>query len=512
MMVAMLMSATFLDGVADITAPFAPDSSANISSRVILSQAPEYSFFNLPWQNPATRQFQAPFSISAIHLNYSNLSAKAPVSLSQGSGEWCAEVGAYTYLKHKSSTLWGDAYYDNGRQLGIKWNETSDSEMLYPYLTADSIGGNMNLERYRFMGGYADHKKRWSWGAQIGYLAGLYYRSIDPRPKNITGLLSLSAGAGYRIAKNYSLSLGLMAQRYQQSNEITFMSETYESKIYHATGLGTHYVRFAGTGKNSKYTGWRYGGGLQFIPVDTIGFIAAVEVEAFEFEKILTDLNRLPLAKANDLDISAEAGYHGVSGKNVWMVGANLSSHSRKGKENIFGDPSMSIYPQITTLDKYSASTLQANIKALWSLCQNDIPMISVKPVAGYVHNEESYINPDRQSHYDAVTGDLIIQGAFRLPWKLSITASLHGSVYAPISSSIHTDGQHLNDDQGLTQAWMYDFSNLEHVRGSSGASLSVIRPINHKFALQIFAAYHRHFLPLSNHANIWQCSLSLLF
>ena len=298
-----IVSAISCFGWADAVAPFYNDSTRSLSDRIILSNAPIYSFFSLPYENPAARQYQAPFSISRIYAGYQSDVSEKAVASADGRGQRLWEVGADSYLKYKSSTLWGAAFYNNGKVLSPVWNETSDAALLYPYLTADSIGGDMNLERYSFMGGYADHSGKWSWGAEIGYLAGLYYRSVDPRPKNITGLLSLKGGAGYMLTPAYNLSFGLSASRYQQSNEISFVSETYESKIYHATGLGTHYVRFAGTGKNSRYAGWRYGASLGLTPTAYPGFVAAVSAEWFRFEKTLLDLNRLPLVEASDFDI-----------------------------------------------------------------------------------------------------------------------------------------------------------------------------------------------------------------
>lgn len=506
------MSAFFLRGNADTAVPFSNDSTRKLADRIILAHSPEYYFFSLPYDNPATRQYQAPFSISSLYAGYHSESYETAITTAEGRGERRLEIGADSYLKYKSSTVWGAAYYNNGRILSPRWNETSDADLLYPYLTADSVGGDMNLERYRFMGGYADHKGRWNWGGEIGYLAGLYYRSVDPRPKNITGTLTFKAGAGYSLSRVYSLSIGTNASRYQQSNEITFVSETSESKIYHSTGLGTHYVRFAGTGKNSKYSGWRYGGSIQLISKDSPGFIAAVSAERFKFEKIIIDLNRLPLAEATDFNISGELGYRGIAGNNVWMIGATFLSHSRKGKENIFGDPSMSIYPQISTLDKFSASDIDASVSALWSLWKGGVPVFSLKPSATYSSSHESYRTPNRSADIDALTASLLTQGNFKLPTGITTIVTLTGSIYSPISSSLKMDGTYLSDDEGLVKAWQADFNASKSTRGYAGASLSLAKPISSKFSLSLDLEYSRMFFPEGNSGNMWGMFLSAYF
>jgi hypothetical protein len=35
------------------------------------------------------------------------------------------------------------------------WNENADYDVIYPYVAADSIGGDMKFENYTFSGGYA---------------------------------------------------------------------------------------------------------------------------------------------------------------------------------------------------------------------------------------------------------------------------------------------------------------------------------------------------------------------
>ena len=54
-------------------------------------------------------------------------------------------------------TLWGNASYKNQELRKVRWNESVDSDLLYPYFTADAVGGDLHSEQYAFMGGFANN-------------------------------------------------------------------------------------------------------------------------------------------------------------------------------------------------------------------------------------------------------------------------------------------------------------------------------------------------------------------
>ena len=72
--------------------------------------------------------------------------------LQSGNGEKSIGFQADSYIRKKNYCLWGNALYRNGRVKNLKWNETSDWELLYPYLLADSVGGDLSKEIYSFTG------------------------------------------------------------------------------------------------------------------------------------------------------------------------------------------------------------------------------------------------------------------------------------------------------------------------------------------------------------------------
>ena len=95
-------------------------------------------------------------SYSEMRL-YANLKyADSPILYQLGNR--CSDKGVKikTYLKlNKNTTVWGNTSYNNGLKNNIKWSSTSDFLLLYPYVMADTIGGNLYNERYIFSGGCA---------------------------------------------------------------------------------------------------------------------------------------------------------------------------------------------------------------------------------------------------------------------------------------------------------------------------------------------------------------------
>lgn len=110
-----------------------------------------------------------------------------------------------------ASRIWGNAYYHNGERKNVQWNESADYELIYPYVMADTIGGDIKSETYFFEGGYAASHGRWTFGGEFSYRALLEYRDVDPRPRNSIADLQGKAGASYQFNKRYAVALSAEA-------------------------------------------------------------------------------------------------------------------------------------------------------------------------------------------------------------------------------------------------------------------------------------------------------------
>lgn len=481
---------------------------AGVMQRVVSSNSETERLLQLAWGNPAVMQFKRNYSLSEVKVGYNSRSENHAVNVQQGEGDHTLVFDAETYMKHRNSTLWGEAYYNNGRIKGINWNETSEPQMVQPYLLADSVGGKMNVERYSFMGGWAHYNGRLALGASIGYTAGLYYRNVDPRPRNVTANLHVQAGIGYNVWHGYVLAASFNYKKYKQTNNVAFYSELGSDKIFHLVGFTNDYSRFAGTGIQTYYNGNRLGATLNFHPTGGSGFSASIDASRFSFNNIITQLNKLPMAHLTHNELQAEAGWVDTN----WGVKAHVEASRRVGTENIFGDPAGSVYSQIGTLDMSFQNTFGAVVDGVWQHCFGSI-MIAAHPTVGYYHYNEIYVDPATSKQINTMNYAFTLRGATRLGWRTHLVLMLGVDHIAPTSSSLELNSDDVKPElAGLERAVQSTFNYLSGSRTSLLAGLDVTVAINTKYALRGKASWQRTAYIMNTHRNEIDFSLGFLF
>ncbi|MBR1803827.1 MAG: hypothetical protein IJ775_02840 [Muribaculaceae bacterium] len=475
-------------------------------ARIERENANVATLLQLAWNNPAVAQWQRPFSLSEVALSNHWRSESQPIESQLGDHALTWAFDADTYMKHRSSTLWGHATYNNGKTDGIRWNETSDVDVVYPYLMADSVtSAAMKTEIYSFAGGYADHRNRWHWGGEISYRAGLHYRNVDPRPRNVTARLHITAGSGIQVTTRYMAALAIGYEKYKQTNEVAFYSELGHDKIYHLTGLTNDYGRFAGAGDDTYYRGHKWTASLNWHPIDNRGFSAAVQFSQFTFDKVLKSLNKLPMTAVTHRQVRAEMGWLAQQ----WAVRAWLDASRRVGHKNIFGDPAASVYPQIASLDMYHDNRFATGADARWTH-QWSHTALTVMPAVGYRHHNTIYADPQSRWLVNEVTAAMRLQGSYRTGRTFS-TLTVGGAWTDPTRSELMLTGTK-SELAGLQRAIEHDFALTEHHHISWEAAACVDVAINHRFALRarIQWLYSRYTLGITAHQL--HSSLALLF
>jgi hypothetical protein len=490
----------------------AEENVSNVLERTSVSMQGMRHIFAQSYDNPAVKQWMLPVSYSELEISYEHDKQSQATNPQLGDGSNVAAFDADAYIKHGSSTLWGKAYYHNGKQYDLQSNETSDAALIYPYFTTDEIGGDMNLERYYFAGGFADSNERWAWGGTLSYLAGLYYRNVDPRPRNVTGTLDASLGAAYRVTKDYFAGVSLNFRKYKQSNDIEFVSEMGSSIIYHATGLGTHYSRFAGTGDAAYYNGYRYGATANLYPASGNGFIASLGVSRFTFDKVLTDLNRLPLCSVWHNALTLQAGYAHSTDNHTTAIAFNYDVYRRHGRENIFGDAATSIYPQIGYLEMYADNHYTLSLSGLYEYHDNEQRLISVAPKVGYSHDRQVYVDPRRDMLLNDVNASVAVKGAISPARHWLLSAEVGYELTAPLSSSALIISDPAESERSLISATEQTFLFASHNQSDISANVSVTRSISQRYALQLAIDYTRSQYTDKVHGDYLKTSIKFIF
>lgn len=309
----------------------------------------------------------------SIGTNYSDESKARLDEMGNGMLNGAVRVDAFI-RKTPKTTIWGRAEYTNGQQRNIVYSESSDLDIVYPYLMTDSVGGDIHRETYDFTGGFAYRTGKWTIGAVGEYRALLASRTADPRPKNLTGDLKASFGATYDLG-NWHTGLALNAHKYKQTNEVKIYSEITSPTIYHATGLGHDYFRFRGDYSNTYYNGHGLGGLLTLsndrCPKDNI-YSVALGFDYQKVEKIITSLNELPLAESKDYCQTAEIA-KSLNDATGWGIALSEQYHCRQGYENIFGDAVANEYPMISQTPGFRQTDITFGIRGFgqWSIGGN---------------------------------------------------------------------------------------------------------------------------------------------
>ena len=467
----------------------------------------------LPYRNPAINQWRMSTGLTRVDGAYTSRTDHGDVDTRLGSGEHAWSAGADTYTKYRSSTLWGAARYLNGSVEDAVWCETADPGIVYPYLLADSVGGDMKQEKYAFSGGYADNKGRWAWGAELSYEATLAYRDVDPRPKNVVGKLDAAVGIAYAIGQSYHAGISLNFRKYKQTNDIDFKSEMGVDKIFHLTGMATHYNRFGGDALSTYYDGYRYGVSADFYPSAGQGVFASCALSRFSFDNILTGLNKLPMASAWHKSIEVECGWLQPGAHTYAGGSAHFSAYRRHGSENIFGDASAGIYPQIGSNAMYADNGTSAGAKGMWGLYFGNGSRFSAMADATWHRRVTTYVEPWRHSRVNDITVSIGAGTDFVLPHRWLFSAGADAVFYRPFDCAMtFTEAGSDSEMRQLEAIELHCHDLAVNAQTGGGVALGIARTIADRYMLRLSADWHRRTYTQSIHSDSWQVRLAVIF
>lgn len=338
-------------------------------------------------QNPALHgvAFSTPFSQLYLQADWQHQSqAFVP---EKGDGYLLPAAHVDTYLRlNDHSTAWGHASYMSGQQYHIRWNSTSDYDLLEPYILADTVGGNTQRECYVFEGGYALQTGSWLLGAEMLFRANHEYRDVDPRMRGIANELTLRLGASHQWY-NYHWALGFEGSVYKQRNTVEFYRELGVVPEYQMTGLGTDYARFSGDKRALQYDG----GGVRLLfdvtPQQKDGLFAHLALGESRYHRMVTENYILPLTDLYTHSIEGRAGLMGPL-----SVYADASYTKRSGDEHIIGTSATTSFPDLGVLTMYKNHRVSTSLTALYAATR-----WQTKARVGYQSNRQEYAYPERR-------------------------------------------------------------------------------------------------------------------
>ena len=340
----------------------------------------------LSCQNPALHGIAYRTTFSQLYLQADWQHQSLAFIPEKGDGYLLPAAHVDTYLRlNDHSTAWGHASYMNGQQRHIRWNSTSDYDLLEPYILADTVGGDTQHERYVFEGGYALHMDSWLIGAEMLFRADHEYRDIDPRMRGIANELILRLGASRQWC-HYHWAFGFEGSVYKQRNTVEFYRELGVVPEYQMTGLGTDYARFSGDKRALQYDG----GGVRLLfdvtPQQKDDFFAHLALGESRYHRMVTENYILPLTDLYTHSIEGRAGLMGPL-----SVYADISYTKRSGDEHIIGTSATTSFPDLGVLTMYKNHRVNTSLTTIYAATHWQI-----ETRVGYQSDRQTYAYPER--------------------------------------------------------------------------------------------------------------------
>lgn len=433
------MIALFVLALPAVSSLAQKEDTADIQERAYKRSAAMQGFIVAPYANAALNYYRHSFSFSTLSVSGDWNDYSRAVAAEQGEGWKGFRISAESYVRMSGhSRIWGNARYRNGVRKNVQWNESADYNLLYPYVAADTIGGDLKSETYFFEGGYAAAWKRWTFGGGFSYRALQEYREIDPRPYNRVADLQGNIGASLRLANRYAIGLSAEAHKYKQSGELAYYNELGVSKTFHLTGLGSSYTRFDGTNTSVRYQGHAYGTGIHLLSTDKKGgWNASVNYLSSFYEKRLPAMNELTLNELDEDRLQGEMAWTRLRRRSRLGIKAQACYSNRQGTEVIYGDAVNHVYPQIATARQFGSKAFDGSLSALYEQEPTDNRRWSVHPSVGYRRTEESYNAPSKRMEYSLLNARLILSSTRK--WKNDrLDARLWGMHRHKLDAALH--------------------------------------------------------------------------
>ena len=455
------------------------------------------------FESAAVRVLSPDSSLTLLSIGGFSAPRADEAIVQQGRGGRRLDVSAATLTRlGTADCVWGEAQYANGTTYDVRWTETSDYAMLAPYVLGDPKGGDLQHEQYSLCGGYSSRMGQSLMGFELGYRALSEYRDRDPRPSNTVAHLKASASYGRRLTPATLAAASLRYARYKQTNELQYLNELGAAMEYHLTGVGNHFLRFSGASNNCFYKGDDVGLGLLVhhrLPTGLLSFGADYDYACRE--KILSDLNRLPLNDLRTRQLQLRLGWLSAG----WGIEASFATEHRKGRDNLFGDATGNVYPQIGSRRQYSADGLQSALTGYWRTSCGPLAW-GIEPSAAFGRHEERHADTSNSRDHSDLTWSL--RGS--CVWQKEHSALMGEAAFGARNSLGHglTLGQVADDD--LADALR--LADLYMKEGTRSLSLGAgyVRAMGSSQTLGLHLSWHHEWYLAESTASRYEARITL--
>ena len=111
-------------------------------------------------------------------------------------------VRADGYKQGDRATFFARIGFTAGGNDNVGWSALRNPGLYWPYIVADSTGGDFRYEKYDLMCGYSFRLGRFDLGMSGEYTGDFAFRQNDPRIEDISTWLTFKAGAAYAFRRH----------------------------------------------------------------------------------------------------------------------------------------------------------------------------------------------------------------------------------------------------------------------------------------------------------------------
>ncbi|MDR1624567.1 MAG: hypothetical protein LBS04_06310 [Tannerellaceae bacterium] len=443
--------------------------SVPVTDRLYRNLSPVVRFSSATTYNPGAKVYTLQPDLSDLGIVYEKQTGDAGLTQT-GTAFDDYVLKAESYARKGKHHLWGKASYAKTHTDNIKWNESSDYYTIYPYVFADSTGGdNLTGERYDFMGGYAQNRGQIAWGISLDYRALMEYRSVDPRPNNNTSNLVFHTGLNRKISGKYAVGGGFFLRKYKQANAIEFSNSLgRKSSLHHMTGLGSDAFLFANNETASLFNGKGYGANVQLLPINGNDVSATLAWEHFSCEKQLNINQNLGLSSIDEGKYIAEITYLKQTGKHTLGAKAEATYTDRRGTEGKFTKNENNEYVKISSETQYKNQRTDASLTFIYQHRDSKTSWHTM-PCISYYNTNESHKATSRRMNVCRM-GLGIQQGMAHAIKKHLIDVEANLGYVQNLSKRVELTG--LAEEKGIFKFLMHDYDYLSSNAFSAGLSV----------------------------------------
>lgn len=345
------------------------------------------------FQNPANYLNFRTYSLTEFYFEQNSTNNEAHL-VQYGQGQHSFTVGANAYHKQDTNkAMWGKAMYKQGKRENVQWNESADYDTVFPYVVADSVGGTIQYEHYRFEGGYTQRLDSYTIGISGYYQAQMEYRKVDPRPKNITAFFGFEIGGTKTFNNKIVLGLNAGMEKYTQKHRMSFYNPIGFPTIYQLSGMGNYNSLLKGKRKEAYYEGWTYQVNLQLYEAQKRNWFLTADIKHFAFEKLLPEFYDLQASTAKDTEYNLTIGKLFDYNQMTFGIRGDGFIKERLGTENVFINQSTTNYLKIAEFERYKYQEKTARFSGLWKY-DKAIDTYSATPFIAVSQVIESYSTP----------------------------------------------------------------------------------------------------------------------